>query len=336
MATRKKQSKAEKTHDRLAPGKFLGLSRIARDGFFRILAIDHRDSIKKLISPSDPAKAKFVEIFSKKQEILSILSPEANAFILDPETILFPTIYSRLLSDKGVLTSIEKTGYFENKAGRNTVLLKNWGVRKIKRAGADGVKLFVFYSPEYKRASRRAENLIRGLSKECRKEDILFLVEPLPYSLSEKKNSPEFAKKKPELIIRTAERFSKLGIDILKTDFPCDLNYEHDLEKALGHAKALDEATSVPWILLSQGAHFNIFRKQIYLASKAGASGYAVGRAVWQEAFSSSDFSGFLRNESLKRMREINNIVSANAKPVWETVFHERNSAFSDKYYQKY
>ncbi|MFH0961773.1 MAG: tagatose 1,6-diphosphate aldolase [archaeon] len=304
----------------MTPGKFAGLSRIARGGFFRVLAIDHRDSIKKLINPAVPGEVPQEKIVSAKQKIISILRPEANAFILDPETILFQSIYQGLPSDRGIMASLERTGYLESKTGRTTRLIPDWSVKKIKRCGADGVKLFIFYNPDYRASARRAESLIKKTARECRKEDILFLVEPLAYSLELPKDSPEFAKIRPELIIRSAERLSRLGIDILKTDFPDDLKYEPDKEKALSNARALDAASKVPWVLLSQGTPFQQFRQELFLACKAGASGYVAGRAIWQEAFVSSDFEGFLRNESTARMRELNNTVLANATPVTKRI----------------
>jgi len=43
---------------------------------------------------------------------------------------------------KGLLVSMEKTGYSGDSTARITELLPGWSVRKAKRMGASAVKLF--------------------------------------------------------------------------------------------------------------------------------------------------------------------------------------------------
>ncbi len=47
--------------------------------------------------------------------------------------------------------------------------------------------------------------------------------------------------------------------------------------------KELDQASRLPWVLLSAGVDFESFRIQVEIACKAGASGFLAGRALWQE-----------------------------------------------------
>jgi tagatose 1,6-diphosphate aldolase len=318
----------------LTPGKFLGLSRMTKDDFLTMIALDHRGSFKKLANPEHPDLVSFEQIVSMKKQLLSILGPESSAVLLDPEYGVFPSIYGHLLNGLGLLVSVEESGYGQSKGGRVTKLMSKWGVQKIKRLGADGVKLLLFYNPDYKRTARKGELLVKKIARECRKNDILFLLEPMSYSIHGSKDNPEFAKRKPELVIKTAERLSGLGIDILKSEFPADLKYEENKDRALEYAKQVDRATKVPWVILSEGAPYHIFRQQVLLASQAGASGFLAGRAIWQEALVSSDFAGFLRNESLPRLRELNNIVRAHATPLSKRLVAAEPSFHN--YYKKY
>jgi tagatose 1,6-diphosphate aldolase len=54
----------------------------------------------------------------------------------------------------------------------------------------------------------------------------------------------------------------------------------------MDNCKRLDAASHVPWIILSGGVDFDLFVRQVEIASKAGASGFLAGRALWQEATS--------------------------------------------------
>src|SRR5213594_1875657 len=47
----------------------------------------------------------------------------------------------------------------------------------------------------------------------------------------------------------------------------------------------LSRATKVPWVVLSAGADFNVFRGLVEVACHGGASGFLAGRAIWKDAF---------------------------------------------------
>ena len=80
----------------------------------------------------------------------------------------------------------------------------------------------------------------------------------------------------------------------------------------------LNEASKTPWVLLSAGVDFPDYKKQVEMAVKAGASGILGGRALWKEYFLQDGFQArdqFARGECVSRVKQIDDIVRAKAKP---------------------
>ena len=84
-------------------------------------------------------------------------------------------------------------------------------------------------------------------------------------------------------MIESAKRLTPLGADILKAEFP--LAETESSPSAWKEAcEAISSASITPWILLSAAVDYETFVQQVVVACNAGASGIAVGRAVWKEA----------------------------------------------------
>jgi tagatose 1,6-diphosphate aldolase len=242
----------------------------------------------------------------------------------------------------GLLVSIEATGYEKDPTGRLTVLLKNWGVEKIKRMGASAVKILVYYRPDIKKLAKKQLVTMEKVAAECIKYDIPFLVEPKTYRVEgEKMDSAEFAKKLPEMVIETARQITVLPVDVLKAEFPADLKYEKEVSKLLKHCKDLDAATKIPWVILSAGVDYDTFKKQVTIACKAGASGFLGGRAVWQEAMEikdRSDRSEFFRTVATRRLTDLALIAERTGRPWHEKLGLEyrRLARPGSNWYTKY
>ncbi len=71
---------------------------------------------------------------------------------------------------------------------------------------------------------------------------------------------------------------------MLKVQFPIDTRHEPDRAIWVDACEELNEASPVPWALLSGGDPFDLFLAQVEVACAAGASGFMVGRALWREA----------------------------------------------------
>src|SRR2546428_13703718 len=94
-----------------------------------------------------------------------------------------------------------------------------------------------------------------------------------------------FAHHKADTVIRTAEALSPLGIDVLKAEFPGDPKVTTNADELRKNCERLSRATKVPWVVLSAGADFNVFRGLVEVACHGGASGVLARRAVWKDPF---------------------------------------------------
>jgi len=302
----------------LSVGKIRGLQQITTDaGTFIIAAIDHRGSIRTMISPHEPETVTYDQIVERKQELCSTLSPFVSAMLLDPEFSAGHCIASGKISGHtGLLVSIEATGYEISPQGRITHILDGWSVDKIKRMGASAVKILLYYRPGMPNVAAKQLDTIRAIALDCVRQDIPFLVEPVTYPAIQGATEP--ADLRSHLVVETARQLTKLPIDVLKAEFPGDLAREHDEGKLIELCRELDAASQVPWVVLSAGVDFDTFARQVEIACKSGASGFLGGRAIWQEAMTMSnreDRLHFLSTTVVERIKKLADIVTAYAVP---------------------
>ena len=306
----------------LTPGKLRGLEATSTSsGVFTILAIDHRDSMRAVLAPDDPQGLDPQVLTDVKLWLLQELGVEATAVMLDPEYSAAQAIVARKLPGHvGFLAAVEAQGYLGDPDARETLLLEDWGVGKAKRLGASGIKLLVLYRPDNEAADAQDE-MIRGVIADCAEHDIPLFLEPLAYQDSRASNpAEELAIKRRKLVVETVARLSRLGPDILKVQFPQDTSYQPDQRAWADACAELDEASSVPWALLSGGDPYESFRDQVRVACEAGASGFMVGRALWSEAVMAppGKRQELLDSVVRPRFRELSAIAQASARD-WAT-----------------
>lgn len=270
---------------RLSPGKIRGLSATSSPGgIFTILAIDHRDSMRVVLDPADPQGIPAHRLTDVKLGLLRALVDGATAVMLEPEFSAAQAISARALPGSvGFLAAIEAQGYLGDPTARQTSLLDGWGVEKAKRLGAGGIKLLVLYRPDAGAVTEAQDRMIESVVAECARHDIPLFLEPLAYAIEPglSSDSPEFAAKRRGIVIETVRRLGALRPDILKVQFPIDTRFEADRKVWVDACEELNDATPVPWALLSGGDPYELFRDQVEIACRAGASGFMVGRALW-------------------------------------------------------
>jgi len=144
--------------------------------------------------------------------------------------------------------------------------------------------------------------------------DIVLMLEPLSYALDEKRKLTSQEKRK--VVVETAKRLTPLGIDVLKAEFPGDIN-DPDDSNWMEACREISSASLTPWILLSAAVDYETYVRQAAVACNAGASGLAVGRAVWQEAVSmvGDERIRFLRTTARQRISRLTSLCHALAKP---------------------
>jgi len=276
----------------LSVGKIRGLQQIANErGIFTMTAMDQRGSLAELMAPGKADSVTYEQLKAVKLELAGTFAPLSSAVLLDPLYGAAEAIaYRALPGSTGLLVAWEESGYTSDGSGRLTRVEPGWSVEKIKLMGASAVKLLVYYHPDEARSAEHQRQIVRRVVGDCRRFDIPAVVEAVAYGIGGvKTGTAEYAAMKPDLVIRTARDLCPLGFDILKAEFPADLKFEHDEGKMAEWCRQIDAATPVPWVVLSAGVDIELFRKQVEIACKNGASGFLAGRAIWKDGVRIAD-----------------------------------------------
>lgn len=282
-------------------------------------ALDHRGSLMKMLSAGQSQGAGYQEMVDFKLDLCRVVAPHATAILLDPIYGAAQAIAAGVIPrTTGLLVSLEESGYSGEAEARVTNLLPEWDVKKIRKMGATAAKLLLYYRPDVDVASKQLDT-VQKLAADCVAEDMPFVVEPVSYRVANKEASPEdFAKVKPKLVVETARQITALPIDVLKAEFPADLEYEKDKARLSDLCHQLNEASQVPWVILSAGVNFELFYQEVELACRAGASGFLAGRALWQEATqikSREERLNFLETTVVSRLESLTELANACGTP---------------------
>jgi tagatose 1,6-diphosphate aldolase len=322
---------------KISAGKLRGMRRLAdSDGRFKMVAVDQRPPMLKALAPKlAPRTPGYEDLAAVKTLLAKELMPFGSALLIDPdyglsaaESVIPPT--------KGLLVTLEDFNFAESPEGRKTSLMRGWSVGKVKRLGADGVKLLLWYRPDASPdVVAHQQTLVRAVGAACRVYDIPLLLELLVYPF---KGTPghmtDYAEdpgKHPELVLQSLRDFADpaYGVDIYKLESPL---LARDLPDPAGSGPGTRRAQAVfdrigdiidrPWVMLSAGASMDVFRRVLGFAFRAGANGYLAGRAIWWPAFERyPDMHAMemgLAGEAATYMAEINALTIAEARPWWD------------------
>jgi len=305
-------------------------------GCLSMCALDHRGSLQKMLKEGLGREPGYQDMVDFKFDICRALSPHCSAVLLDPVYGAAQAIAANVFSGKaGLLVSLEETGYEGSGEARLSRSLEGWNAEKVRRMGADGAKLLLYYRPDVAVAARQRA-LVTELAARCDEQELAFVVEPVGYAVGDEAAGGRYGQVKPEIVIRTAEELTPLGIDILKAEFPTDSKTEKDESKMLEYCKRLDGASRVPWIILSGGVDFRLFVRQVEIACRAGASGFLGGRALWQEATSIASREQrqeFFQTTVVDRLRLAMAVADAYATPWYKRA---EAPAIVDGWYRSY
>jgi len=327
---------------KLTPGKLKGLKAVSnKKGVIAAAAMDQRGSLQKSIAKEKGVADDQVtpEMMSEfKTAVTRILTPYASAILLDPEFGLGAS--KKRSKNAGLLLAYEKTGYDQVEKGRFPLLLPDWTVRRLKEAGADCIKILLYYSPfEDAKVNDRKHAWVERIGAECVAHDIPFFLEFVGYDpKGGDEKGPEFAKIKPAVVIKSMEEFSKKQyfVDVLKVEVPVNTAYVEGTrafkgpaaqtkKEALAIYKQAAKGTKKPFIYLSAGVSNNQFTENLELAAEAGVkfNGVLCGRATWKEGIPIYAKQGlkaledFLNTEGVKNIQSVNKALES-ASPWWK------------------
>src|ERR1700712_5180433 len=324
----------------LTPGKLAGLKAVSdHRGVIAAAAMDQRGSLQKSLAKERGAAADAHDLEEFKSLVTSVLTKHASAILLDPE---FGLPASKHRNGKGLLLAYEKTGYDATTPGRLPDLLDVWSVRRLKEAGADCIKILLYYTPFEKTNINDLKHAwIERIGDECRCHDIPFFLEFVGYDAQGgDEKSLAYARKKPEIVSGAMAEFGKerYGVDVLKVEVPVEMAYVEGTrafkgEKAYTRAEALqhfrdaETMTHKPFIYLSAGVSNPVFIETLALAAESGTkfNGVLCGRATWKEGIpvyareGAAAFRTWLESTGVANINNVNEALKA-ASP-WYTKF---------------
>jgi len=315
-------------------GKYWGMRRMAdANGRFKMTAVDQRPPIKNPIKAKrGTAEAPWEDVAGFKEMLIEELQGESSAMLLDPH-YAYPRGVTKLQASRGLIVTLEDSIFRETPGGRLSAEIDDWSVEKIKRIGADAVKVLTWYRPDAALEICRAQqDFTQRIGEACARYDIPFVFELLVYPLAadaeQTRDYIEMKSKHPEFVLESVRTFAdpKFGVDLFKLESPLAAADVPGVgapgwEEAQRWFDALGEAAGRPWVMLSAGAGMEEFRRILTHAYRAGASGYLAGRAIWLKAFEQfPDWDAIrqvLRGEAVEYMRSLNELTDHTAQP-WQ------------------
>ena len=321
---------------KLTFGKLAGMKAVSTErGVIAAAAMDQRGSLMKALGAD--ATAAHLEEF--KSLVTEVLTRHASAILLDPEYGLPAS--KRRAKGSGLLLAYEKTGYDKQTPGRLPDLLDLWSVRRLKEAGADCIKILMYYSPgDEQRINDLKRAWVERIGDECRANDIPFFLELVGYKEGIDEKEPEFAALKPRIVADSMREFSKerYGVDVLKVEIPVNMQFVEGARsfkgtrvytkaEALRHYRDAAGATSKPFIYLSAGVSNPEFIEDLEFAAESGVkfNGVLCGRATWKDGIpvyakdGAKAFEAWLKDEGVRNIENVNQALAA-ATP-WASIY---------------
>jgi tagatose 1,6-diphosphate aldolase len=322
----------------MTPGKLAGMKAVSNDrGVIAAAAMDQRGSLQKAL-----AKEKGGDISNRDMEefkvlVTEVLTPHASAILLDPEWGLPAS--KRRAKGAGLLMAYEKTGYDKTGPGRLPDLLDQWSVRRLKEAGADCIKILLYYTPfDPADVNDKKHAWVERIGDECRANDIPFFLEFVGYEEGADEKGADYAKKKPEIVQKSMAEFTKdrYGVDVMKVEVPINMKFVEgsrsfggqevqSRQEAMDHFRRAADVATRPFIYLSAGVSNAEFTESLELAAEAGTkfSGVLCGRATWKDGIpvygkqGGAAFRAWLEAEGVKNIGNVNARLKA-ARPWFE------------------
>ena len=312
---------------KITPGKLSGMKAVSNDrGVIAAAAMDQRGSLKKALAKEKGGDVSDADMEEFKILVSEVLTPHASAILLDPEWGL--PAGKRRAKNAGLLLAYEKTGYDKTGPGRLPDLLDEWSVRRLKEAGADCLKILLYYTPfDPKDVNDKKHAWVERIGDECRANDIPFFLEFVGYEEGVDEKGAEYSRKKPEIVTGSMKEFTKdrYGVDVMKVEVPINMKFVegarvfggekvYSKQEAMDHFRRAADVATKPFIYLSAGVSNAEFTESLELAAEAGTrfSGVLCGRATWKDGIpvygknGASAFRAWLESEGVKNINNVN------------------------------
>lgn len=252
-----------------------------RKGKYLMLALDHRGSFRKMINPENPDAVGDEEAIALKARIIEPLKDQFSGILIDPTYGLpaYKKVFEVKLQTSPYLLSIEESGYSEEKGDRYSKL--QYKAAQLKAWGAFGVKLLLYFDPQGKSAEYQM-SVAKETLQDAHSQNLPLFLEIVTYGKGRDSSSAG------QSTLEAMRMLLAKGVkpDVWKLEFPGSAELCRQITELAPYKSPQDSTGLVgktPWILLTRGASFEQFKKELQTSVENGAVGFLAGRAVWQE-----------------------------------------------------
>ena len=195
---------------------------------FRILAIDHRGVLLKMMDRDGRGQVSAEHVTQLKLDVVGRVGPLATAVILDPQYSALQAIAcGALCGNVGFLIPLD-SDHHPGMTAAPEGQRPGWSVKQAQTIGASGVKLYLSYHPDGGDRTLAQEEFVREVVRQCAQEAIPLFLEPVACSIDPDApiDSVRFANDRRRVSVKIVERLGALGPDVLKLQFPVDARHE--------------------------------------------------------------------------------------------------------------
>ena len=283
-----------------------------------------------------------------KSLVTEVLTKHASAILLDPEWGLPAS--KRRAPGSGLLLAYEKTGYDANTPGRLPDLLDDWSVRRLKEAGADCLKILLYYTPfDSKNDQRPQARVGRAHRRRVPRQRHPVLPRVRRLRRGRRREGARVREEEAGHRHRRMKEFTKdrYGVDVMKVEVPVNMKFvegakvsggqsAYSKKEAMDHFRRAADVSTKPFIYLSAGVSNPEFTEALELAAEAGTqfSGVLCGRATWKDGIAvygkqgGAAFRKWLEDEGVKNISNVNERLKA-AHPGYQVLRREIGRRFA-------
>jgi sulfofructosephosphate aldolase len=230
-----------------------------------MVALDQRESLRTMMATDrgiEPAAVPDADLARFKLAAMRTLAPLATGVLIDRHYVL-----DQVLADPpacGLIVAVDRLVQPPGKAVEDTYLDEDVDVRTLASAGVAALKLLVIWREDGQRERRLA--MAAEFVRRCASAGLASVLEAVVRPGD------------PELIVAATGVLTALRPSIYKVQVPLagKGNIGPWCEK-------INDASEVPWVVLSQGVEMADFPSAVRAACAAGASGFLAGRAIWRD-----------------------------------------------------
>jgi sulfofructosephosphate aldolase len=268
------------------------LDAIARpSGTFAMVAMDQRESLRTMLREHghDASEARVARF---KEAVARELAPYASGFLIEGDHL--GTVAPHV--PHGLILAVDVLDQEEGAAVEDTTLDED----ARPPASVVALKLLVIWRDDERRAER--VELSRRFVELADSHGLLSVLEPVV-----RHEDREWA------IVAAAAELGAVLPSLYKCQVP--LEGKGDPEAIARHARDIDAALPVPWVVLSQGVAADDFPAAVEASCRGGASGFLAGRALWTSTLAADDPTELLRSQSIPRLQQLAAIVDEHGRP---------------------